>query len=94
MTIAYSLEGLEKGDWTETDVFYRGSQEIIGAMKMDEKYLEEIRNQEKIMLELNSTASQPEENPPETPIIETVAAVIEPSIKPPSGQSTLFGGDQ
>jgi len=94
MTIAYSLEGLEKGDWTETDVFYRGSQEIIGAMKMDEKYLDEIRNQEKIMLELNSTASQPEENPPETPIIETVAAVIEPSIKPPSGQSTLFGGDQ
>ena len=54
ITIAYNSKGLEKGDWTETDVFYRGSQEIIGAMKMDEKYLEEIRNQEKIMLELNS----------------------------------------
>ena len=54
ITITYSLEGLEKGDWTETDVFFRGSQEIIGAMKMDEKYLEEIRNQEKIMDELNS----------------------------------------
>jgi DNA topoisomerase-6 subunit B len=45
-TIAYSLTGLEKGDWTETDVFYRGSQEVIGASKMDEKLLEEIRRQE------------------------------------------------
>ena len=56
ITIAYNLTGLEKGDWTETDVFYRGSQESIRAMKMDEKYLEEIRNQEKIMLELNSNS--------------------------------------
>ena len=39
ITITFSLNGLEKGDWTETDVFYRGSQEIIGALKMDEKYL-------------------------------------------------------
>ena len=53
ITISYSLDGLEKGDWTETDVFYRGSQEIIGAMKMDEKYLEEIRNQEKIQPKQN-----------------------------------------
>ena len=45
-TITYTLSGLEKGDWTETDVFYRGSQEVIGASKMDEKLLEEIRRQE------------------------------------------------
>ena len=45
-TITYALSGLEKGDWTETDVFYRGSQEVIGASKMDEKLLEEIRRQE------------------------------------------------
>ena len=47
--ITYSLDGLEKGDWNETDVFYRGSQEVIGATKMDEKLLEEIRRQEEAL---------------------------------------------
>ena len=44
--INYSLEGLEKGDWNETEVFYRGAGDIIGASKLDEKILEEIRRQE------------------------------------------------
>ena len=103
ITITYSLEGLEKGDWTETDVFFRGSQEIIGAMKMDEKYLEEIRNQEKIMDELNSSnntgnlddgndGDDVEEVANNSEIIS--APVPEPAVKPPSGQSTLFGGEQ
>ncbi|MGB0200118.1 MAG: DNA topoisomerase VI subunit B [Candidatus Poseidoniaceae archaeon] len=103
ITITYCLEGLEKGDWTETDVFFRGSQEIIGAMKMDEKYLEEIRNQEKIMDELNSsnnTGNLDEDN--DSDDVEEVAnnseiisaPVPEPAVKPPSGQSTLFGGEQ
>ena len=99
ITISYSLQGLEKGDWTETDVFFRGSQEIIGAMKMDEKYLEEIRNQEKIMNELNSSNDigdekiNDEENVDQT--VEVMPESIpEPAIKPPSGQSTLFGGEQ
>lgn len=103
ITITYSLEGLEKGDWTETDVFFRGSQEIIGAMKMDEKYLEEIRNQEKIMDELNSTnnTGNPDEGNDSDDVEEVAnnseiisAPVPEPAVKPPSGQSTLFGGEQ
>ena len=103
ITITYSIEGLEKGDWTETDVFFRGSQEIIGAMKMDEKYLEEIRNQEKIMDELNSSnntgnlddgndSDDVEEVANNSEIIS--APLPEPAVKPPSGQSTLFGGEQ
>ena len=48
-TLTYSLSGLERGDWTETDVFYRGSQEVIGATKMDEKLLAELRRQEEIL---------------------------------------------
>jgi DNA topoisomerase-6 subunit B len=48
-TISYTLGGLEKGDWTETDVFYRGSQEVIGATKMDEKLLDDIRRQEALL---------------------------------------------
>jgi len=97
ITISYSLDGLEKGDWTETDVFYRGSQEIIGAMKMDEKYLEEIRNQEKILNELNSVNESQDsievESIAPTEIIEQ-PPIPEPAVKPPTGQSTLFGGDQ
>tara|TARA_B100000674_G_scaffold194727_1_gene158522 strand:- start:2281 stop:4371 length:2091 start_codon:yes stop_codon:yes gene_type:complete len=97
ITISYSLDGLEKGDWTETDVFYRGSQEIIGAMKMDEKYLEEIRNQEKILNELNSVNESQDsvemESVAPTKIIEQ-PPIPEPAVKPPTGQSTLFGGDQ
>ena len=93
--ITYKLENLEKGDWTETDIFYRGSQEIIGAMKMDEKYLEEIRNQEKILKEMN--AETPENNA-ET-IDETIVEEIQkveappPTKTPPNGQTTLFGGE-
>ena len=44
--IKYSLDGLEKGDWGETEVFYRGAGDVIGASKLDEKILEEIRKQE------------------------------------------------
>ena len=93
ITIEYSLQGLEKGDWTETDVFFRGSQEIIGAMKMDEKYLEEIRNQEKILQELNASSKMDDEVVVEQPkaVPENIP---EPVVKPPSGQSTLFGGEQ
>ena len=103
ITITYSIEGLEKGDWIETDVFFRGSQEIIGAMKMDEKYLEEIRNQEKIMDELNSTnnTGNPDEGNDSDDVEEVAnnseiisAPVPEPAVRPPSGQSTLFGGEQ
>ena len=43
--LEYSLSNLEKGDWTETDVFFRGSQDVIGATKLDEKMLDEIRKQ-------------------------------------------------
>ena len=91
--ITYSLDGLEKGDWNETDVFYRGSQEVIGATKMDEKLLEEIRRQEEAL-----NAPPPEDDPAEeeseegAPKPETVEA--EPSA--PTGdtkQTTLFGGD-
>ena len=43
--IEFGLDNLEKGDWTETEVFYRGSAEVIGASKLDEKILEEIKKQ-------------------------------------------------
>ena len=95
ITLTYSLDGLEKGDWTETDVFYRGSQEIIGAMKMDEKYLEEIRNQEKILRDLNSAPQEVIDTPEaDEKTDDTNIPIPEPAVRPPTGQSTLFGGEQ
>lgn len=95
LTITFSLDGLEKGDWTETDVFYRGSQEIIGALKMDEKYLDEIRNQEKVMqeLEAKSESDYTESSPNEETAQNEEEAQPEPAVKPPTGQATLFGGE-
>ena len=104
--IKYSLEGLEKGDWVDTDIFYRGSQEVIGAMKMDEKYLEEIRKQEQVLKGMSIQNSDSEKNnviqenesesidAPEIDLDEIIASLGEPKVKPPSGQSTLFGGGQ
>ena len=51
LEISFSIDGLSKGDWNQFDVFFRGSGEIIGAMKLDEKILEEIRREETAAME-------------------------------------------
>ena len=80
--VEYSLSNLEKGDWTETDVFFRGSQDVIGATKLDEKMLEEIRNQEKA-LELPATENT-----------DAVEEKFEPGfVEGNTSQTTLFGGE-
>ena len=82
--IKYSLSGLERGDWTETDVFFRGAQDVIGASKMDEKFLEEIRRQERALTEPDESDAEEDQH---------AQPVAEPTVAPPSGQTTLFGGD-
>jgi len=103
--ITYSLDNLEKGDWNETDVFYRGSQEVIGATKMDEKLLEEIRRQEEAFIEQENLAedvlsdSDEEETlPPQEEVVPEVEALTETQDIPDTDsgetkQTTLFGGD-
>ncbi|MGB1913659.1 MAG: DNA topoisomerase VI subunit B [Candidatus Poseidoniaceae archaeon] len=96
--ITYSLDGLEKGDWNETDVFYRGSQEVIGATKMDEKLLEEIRRQEQA---LNAPLPEEEDDssediPDDENTEEIEGSTDESETVPPTGdtkQTTLFGDD-
>jgi DNA topoisomerase-6 subunit B len=82
-TISYSLSGLEKGDWTDTDVFFRGSQEVIGATKMDEKLLEEIRRLERAAEDDGDEQSMGEESTPEVP--------DDDGEERSSGQQTLMG---
>ena len=80
--VEYSLSNLEKGDWTETDVFFRGSQDVIGATKLDEKMLEEIRSQEKALEQ------------PATENTDTEAETFEPGfVEGNTSQTTLFGGE-
>ena len=91
--ITYSLDGLEKGDWNETDVFYRGSQEVIGATKMDEKLLEEIRRQEEALNAPPPNEDSDEEGDAE---IDPEPKAVEAKPTTPTGdtkQTTLFGGD-
>ena len=91
--ITYSLDGLEKGDWNETDVFYRGSQEVIGATKMDEKLLEEIRRQEEALNAPPPDEDSDEEGDAE---IDLEPEAVEAKSTTPAGdtkQTTLFGGD-
>ena len=86
-TISYSLSGLERGDWTETDVFYRGSQEVIGASKMDEKLLDEIRRQE---ARANEVDHEEDVAPSDEETVSAAVPLVSEETKP-SGQQTLMG---
>ena len=44
--IRFSLKGLAHNDWNSTEVFFRGSGDIIGASKIDEEILIEIQKEE------------------------------------------------
>lgn len=92
-TITFGLEGLEKGDWTETDVFYRGAGDVIGASKMDDALLAELRRQEEVLSgdaeddEEEATEEAPEE--PSAPTPPPDDGSVEPPA--PSGpKQTLF----
>lgn len=88
-TLTYSLSGLERGDWTDTDVFYRGSQEVIGATKMDEKLLDELRRQEEV---LDGTEQSADGEGTGEEMVQSPPELDEVNQEPPtSGQQTLMG---
>ena len=88
--VEYSLSKLEKGDWTETEVFFRGSQDVIGATKLDEKMLVEIRKQEEV---LNQSDAPSEESGESSEDSEEGVAYAPGLVEGSSGQTTLFGGE-
>jgi len=91
-TITYQLAGIGRGDWTDTDVFYRGSQDVIGATKMDEKLLEEIRRREARDDEPDAEEASGADDDPKG---GTTSAPPVQAPKTP-GQQTLmgYGGDE
>ncbi len=46
VTLHFAISGLEKGEWMETEVFFRGAGDIIGATRLDEKMLDQMRREE------------------------------------------------
>ena len=88
--VEYSLSNLEKGDWTETEVFFRGSQDVIGATKLDEKMLVEIRKQEEVLNQSDASSGESEESSEDS---EDSVAYEPGLVEGGSGQTTLFGGE-
>jgi hypothetical protein len=90
-TLAYSLSGLERGDWTDTDVFFRGSQDVIGATKMDEKLLDEIRRREEVLADEESQEVDGDIKTDDKSDGDESDAPVEEESPRTTGQQTLMG---
>lgn len=78
--ISFTVSGLGKGDWSDTEIFFRGNGDIIGATKIDEKLLDEMRNREALDAAVEEAQSREDlvivglaeraEEPPQDPVRE------------------------
>ncbi len=78
--ISFTVSGLGKGDWPDTEIFFRGKRDIIGATKIDEKLLDEMRNREALDAAVEEAQSREDpvivglaeraEEPPQDPVRE------------------------
>ena len=88
-TINFGVSGLRKGEWSDAEIFYRGNGEVIGATKIDEKLLEELRKSEAL------EAAESEFQNPEESISQLKERAEQSEVsQPPSlegGQTSLFG---
>ena len=85
-TISFSLSGLGRGDWGDTDIFFRGNGDIIGAAKIDEKLLEELRNREALR------AAEEEVRSKENLVIDGLAERAEDPLQDPAREKTFDMG--
>ena len=85
-TISFSLSGLGRGDWGDTDIFFRGNGDIIGATKIDEKLLEELRNREALR------AAEEEVRSKEDPVIDSLAERAEDPLQDSAREKTFDMG--
>ena len=85
-TISFSLSGLGKGDWSDTDIFFRGNGDIIGATKIDEKLLEELRNREALR------AAEEEVRSKEDPVMDGLSERAEDPLQDPAREKIFDMG--
>ena len=74
--LEFGISGLSKGDWNETDIFFRGNGEIIGATRMDEALLDEQRKAEALEAAVEEVRRS---SAPSEAIKERSVTVFEPS---------------
>ena len=74
--LEFGISGLSKGDWNETDIFFRGNGEIIGATRMDESLLDEQRKAEALEAAVDEVRRS---SAPSEAIRESPAEVFEPN---------------
>ena len=88
-TIHFGVSGLRKGEWSDAEIFYRGNGEVIGATKIDEKLLEELRKSEAL-----EAAESEFQNPVES-ISQLKERAEQSEVSQPlsleGGQTSLFG---
>ncbi|MBJ07992.1 MAG: DNA topoisomerase VI subunit B [Euryarchaeota archaeon] len=88
-TIHFGVSGLRKGEWSDAEIFYRGNGEVIGATKIDEKLLEELRKSEAL------EAAESEFESPKEAISQLKERAEQSEVSQPQtlegGQTSLFG---
>ena len=84
--ISFTVSGLSKGDWTDMEIFFRGNGDIIGATKIDEKLLDEMRNKEAL------DAAVEEVRIKKDPMIENLAERAEESVQDPNDEGVIDMG--
>jgi len=84
--ISFTVSGLSKGDWADMEIFFRGNGDIIGATKIDEKLLDEMRNKEAL------DAAVEEIRIKKDPMIENLAERAEESVQVPNDEGVIDMG--
>ena len=84
--ISFTVSGLSKGDWADMEIFFRGNGDIIGATKIDEKLLDEMRNKEAL------DAAVEEVRIKKDPMIENLAERAEESVPVPNDEGVIDMG--
>jgi hypothetical protein len=84
--ISFTISGLNKGDWSDMEIFFRGNGDIIGATKIDENLLDEMRNKEALDAAVEEVRSK------EDPVIENLAERAEEVFLVPNDEGVIDMG--
>ena len=84
--ISFTVSGLNKGDWSDAEIFFRGNGDIIGATKIDENLLDEMRNKEALDAAVEEVRSK------EDPVIENLAERAEEVFRAPNDEGVIDMG--
>ena len=84
--ISFTVSGLNKGDWSDMEIFFRGNGDIIGATKIDENLLDEMRNKEALEAAVEEVRST------EDPVIKNLAGRAEEAVWNPNDEGVIDMG--